>query len=313
MNEIRVYAALLCALLVGAYLSWTSEDDGSSASEVTLLDVAPSSIERIELVTTTQTVAFSLKGEPRYPWFDVAQAKRKQAFVGNDKAEDLMGRYAPFKAKRSLGRTLDAEERKKAGLAKPKTRLTITSGGNTRRFRVGGRTNGRREYYVQKDGGEEVFLIESSLIGDLERASSKFMQRTVLVKPLAEVAEVTLAANGKSRSFIQRFKADKKPDYWTAEGEDAPQQELKSFLLKLSRLNVRSYPTDQNVIDTATPVLEVSWKDDGGTVIGTTSLYRSGEGNAAKYYAKSDRTVLVGEVSRSTAGQLEKDLAAMLP
>ncbi len=203
------------------------------------------------------------------------------------------------------------EELDKAGLARPKRRLEIRGGGKSKRYLVGNRTNGRRDHYVKTETSDEVFLVASATLGDLELAQSKYMQRRLLVKPLEEIGAVTIAANGQAATFVQRNRNDRKTAVWTAEEEQTAREEVGSFMLKLSRLTVRKYPEDQSVIDEATPLLELSWKDDAGEPVGATTLYRVGDGDKAKYFGKSDRTVLVGEVSRGTAAQLEKDLATV--
>ncbi len=311
MNEVRVFGALLAVLLVGAYLSWTSDDDSPDTSAVTLWDLQPDALERIELVTTTQTVAFSFRGDDRLPWFEVTKRDRTQTFVGSEQTETLVKRFAPFEALRSLGRSMGPEELDKAGLARPQRRLQITGGGKSRRYLVGNRTNGRRDHYIKTETSDEVYLVASATLGDLELSQSKYMQRRLLVKPLEEIAAVTIAANGQAATFTHRNRDDRKAAVWTAEDEQTPLEEVGSFMLKLSRLTVRKYPEDQSVIDKATPVLELSWKDEAGALVGATSLYRVGDGDKAKYFGKSDRTVLVGEVSRGTAAQLEKDLATV--
>ena len=314
MNEVRIFAGLLALLLTAAYMSWTREDVEVTKKDVTIWDVPVAQLERVELVTTTQTVAFSYRGDgdARYGWFDVTRRGKKNAFVANDSAEEALEKFAPFKALRSLGRTLDDTILEDIGLERPKRKLTVTANGQTRVYDLGNRTHGARDHYVRPKDSDAVYLVAARTVGDLELPDSKFMQRQILVKPLNEVDGALLAANGKTLEAVHKNRQDKKSAFWATSGEEKPNEQLGSFMLKLSRLTVRSYPESEDV-DDAEAVLEIDWKDDKGESMGTTTLYQSGEGDVAKYYAKSDRTFQRGELNKTTAARLMADLASVLP
>ena len=313
MNEVRVFAVLLAGLLVAAYMSWTHKEEAADTTAVTLWDIRPAALERIELVTTTQTVAFSWQGEQRYGWFEVQKAKSRRVFVASDKVEKLTDLFAPLTALRSLGRVLSPEDLERAGLTKPKRKLTIAAAGKTRVFDVGTRTNGARDHYVRPQSGQDVYLLASKSLGDLEFPESRYMQRQVLVKPLAEVAGAVLAANGKTITVAHRNHADRKNAFWAIEGEEQPNEQIGNFMVKLGRLLVKTYPEDLTEFEQAEPILEVSWRDDDGEPIGTTSLYKRGAGDKTKFFVRSDRTIRPGEVSKLNANRLEKDIPTVLP
>ena len=109
MNEVRLFGVLLTALLVAAYMSWTRPDDDGvvEKNDVVVWDVAPDRLQRVTYVTPTQTVSVSrieaLGGRERYPLFEIQRRNKKTIFVGSDQAKELLTRFAPLKALRSLG------------------------------------------------------------------------------------------------------------------------------------------------------------------------------------------------------------------
>lgn len=318
MNEVRLFGGLLAVLLVAAYLSWTHEDEGADTSEVALWSIQPSQLERLELVTTTQTVAFSRTDadEQDYGWFEVTRRDKKTTFVGNDAVEKLVESFAPLTALRSLGRSLEGEALTRTGLDNPKRKLTVVADGTSRVYDVGERTHGARDHYVRPQTSKEVFLLAARTLGDLEFPQSKFMQRSLLVKPLTEVEAAVLSANGKTLSVVHTNRGAPADAFWATEGEERPNEVVGSFMLKLSRLTITEYPENLAAFEAAQPVLEIVWKDEDGQSMGTTALFRTGrdaDDPKATYFAKSDRTVRPGLVSKTTAARLEKDLSSVLP
>ena len=63
------------------------------------------------------------------------------------------------------------------GLDAPERKLIITSAGQAKTFLVGERTSGARDHYVKPKASEEVVLVASKILSDLEFPEGKFMQR----------------------------------------------------------------------------------------------------------------------------------------
>ena len=97
MKEVKFLFAVLIVVLTLLYLDSKEESLTQSASEITIFETSPSEITGLRLVTRTQTIAMSTKkdadGEP-YRWFRIESKTSTRAFVGNDKAEKLVERYA---------------------------------------------------------------------------------------------------------------------------------------------------------------------------------------------------------------------------
>ena len=317
MNEVRLFGAVLAVMLVAAYLSWTRDDETVDTSKVVVWDMPLDQLERVALVTTTQTVTVSRFASKAttdaYAWFEIARGKKRTAFVGNDQAESLLKRFAPLEALRSLGRNLAPDDLAQTGLDAPKRKLTVTAKGTSRMFDVGKTTHGARDHYVRRQGDQEVLLLAARALADLEFPQSKFMQRSPVTKSLTEIGRARLAANGKTVSAVHQNRTNRADAFWRFADEEKPNEVLGNFLLNVSRLSIVEYPIDTSDFDKARPLLEVSWTDDDGKSLGTTALSRLGEGDKAKYFVRSDRTMRPAVVSRVAAQRLEQDLASLFP
>lgn len=315
MNEVKVWGATLAVLLVGAYLSYTKKDESGSTEAVTILDQKKEALTRIDFYTKTQTVSVSLKDEggEKYGWFEVEVRKRKRTFAGNEETDKLLEGFAPFKALRSLGKDLAGKEFEETKLQKPERRLVLSYGGEKREFEVGGRTSGARDHYLRAKGGNEIYLVASKILGDLEYPEGKFMQRKLRAAKLDQVEKVSLSAGGKTKVALQKNKSAGKDAFWAAEATPEDKDEtLGNFVDKLDKLTATDYLDDAKVIEGAQTVLEATWFGEADKNLGTTKLLKKGQGKDTEYYAVSGATHLPVKVSRFTSEQLEKDLGTLL-
>ena len=127
----------------------------------------------------------------KYGWFEVEVRKRKRAFAGNEETDKLIEGFAPFKALRSLGKDLAGKEFEETKLQKPERRLVLNYGGSPKEFEIGGRTSGARDHYLKAKGGNEIYLVASKILGDLEYPEGKYMQRKLRTAKLDQVEKVS--------------------------------------------------------------------------------------------------------------------------
>ncbi len=316
MNEVKVLSLTLVGLLVATYLSWTKEDAPIVSDRVTILDAKPGMIEGLHLYTTTQTVAVSFKKDSageRYPWFELETRGKKRRFAGNDKFESFLKSFAPFEALRSLGKNLSAEELKQTKLDKPKRKLELKLGSKTKVYDLGGRTSGSRDHYLKPKSGSEVYLVASKTLSDLQFPEGRFMQRKLRKKAIKEVEKVVISAAGATKTGLQRNRLSPKDAFWALDSEpDEKNETLGNYVDKLDKLTAVEYLEDAKVIEKATLILAVNWLDDREKPLGSTKLYREGEGKKANFYAVSPATRVPVKVSRFTGNQLEEDLKVLM-
>lgn len=314
MNEVKIYGVLLVGLLLGAYLSWTKEDTPAEQKDVTILDVQPEQLEQITLYAKTQTIAVSFQeaAGDRYAWFEIESKNKKRGFVASDKFDDHLKKMAPFKAERSLGR-LSGEELKQTELEEAKKKLEIAYAGKKKAFQVGGRTSGSRDHYVRAEGGDEVFLVGSKTLSDLEFPEGRFMQRKLRTENIDEVEKVVISSSLGTKTALHKNRLSKKDAFWADESAPDTQSEtIGNYVDKLDKLVITEYLADEAEMKDAEPVMEVTWFGEGDKPLGTTKILKKGEEKKAVFFATSPATRRPVKVSRFTADQLERDLKTLL-
>ncbi|MBI4817219.1 MAG: DUF4340 domain-containing protein [Deltaproteobacteria bacterium] len=312
MNEVKTLSALLVVALVGAYLTWTREEkkDGSAATKVTVIDAKPEELKEVVFITKTQTVALSRKkdaDQKPYAWFEIETKTGKRGFVGNDKTEDFLKDFAPFTALRSLGTQLDPKELEETKLKAPEKKLIIRAAGSERVFVVGGRTYGSRDHYVRPRDGQEIFLIESKQLGDLEYPEGRFMQRNLRELDSKDVTDIVIKAKGKERRVVHGNRLSEKDAFWAdVDKPDARDETLENYVDKIEKLAARKYlPAGED--PKGEPVMEVIWMEDA-KIKETMTIVKAKD----EFYGRSGVTHLWAEISKSAAQQLETDLGTIL-
>ena len=315
MNEIKVFGALLVALLVGAYLSWTKKDAPTEEVAITILDVKKEQIEGLTLFAKTQTVAVSFRelGGERYAWFQIETKNKKRFFAANQVFDEHLAKLAPFQAARSLGRNLSAQEIEQTELEKPSKKLEIAYAGKKKLFEIGGRTSGSRDHYLRAKGDDEVFLVESKVLADLEFPEGRFMQRQLRTQKMEEVEKVVISAALGTKTGLHKNRLSSKDEFWADEtSPDTKSETLENYLDKLDKLSVTEYLESEEALADATPVLEVTWYGENDKSFGTTKLMKRGADKELEYYAISPATRVPAKLSKFTAEQLERDLKTLM-
>ena len=90
-RTVTVYGATLVALLVGSYLSWTSEDTGDDEGGVTILNAEPEDIERIVYRSEKLDLDIDVQSDDagRFLWTKSVQRREKRS--NKDKPDDGHG------------------------------------------------------------------------------------------------------------------------------------------------------------------------------------------------------------------------------
>ena len=315
MKEVKLLAALVVGLLAAAWVSWTGGDESTPGEDkVTIVQAVPSEVRSLSLITRTQTVAMTFEdgdNAKTFAWFRVYSRSSTRAFAGSDKVDDLLKNFAPFEAIRSLGKGLAGEALESTGLDAPKRKLTVGYKSGERVYELGGRTHGSRDHYVRAAGGDEVFLVASRVLADLEFPEGKYMQRKLRKVELTDVASLTISAGGKLKKVLRGNRLSAKDAFWADEAKpDEKSETLENYIDKVEKLSINRYGTETEPLGVGEPVVEITWYDEGDKVLEHLVLSKV-DGDKPKFIAKSNITFRPGEVSRSTAEQLERDLSVV--
>jgi hypothetical protein len=317
VREIGVSAALLAVSMVGAYLSWNEDKNPAEQQDVVLLSASPSGLSSVSLSTRTQTISVSLEtlGKERRPWFAITTKGGTRTFLGNDVAEKAMAEhFAPFKALRSLGDKLGQSALETTRLDQEKKRLTIVASAKSAEFRVGGRTRGDRDYYVQPLGKSEVFLVAAKILADLEMSENRYMQRALIESKLSDVERLEIQQGDATQALLQQNRLAQKDAYWAR--ESAPETAvapLKALAENAHRLSASEHLTKDDVLQGAEAVVTFGFQGENRKDLGRISIFRKKNGTLPEYYAKSTVLPVVARLQRGAGEQIEKGLADLAP
>ncbi len=235
---LALQGALAGGALVLAFLSWQRPMNAGAADQATVLDLSrgelksvrysegerswtmerdPKSSDRIWIREVTRTPKPAPAAMPATPVSapdggtappasapnggavgEMVSTERRVR--GADKALEVLARFAPFKAVRSLG-VLAPEKLKEIGFETSTRKLEIEAGGAKHAFTLA-RVPDLGSAYLKKEQDGQVYLLAADLMADLENSSSRLIdRRTHAFKP-GEFDGLRIQAGGKERELV---------------------------------------------------------------------------------------------------------------
>ncbi len=217
-----IQGVLAFAGLAVAYGTWRREPP-QGGTDVVVLDVTRNQVQKIRYEESTRTAELE-RGNDSEVWIRVAErppappvvpavdggvapppptpiAAPERTLRGNESAGKLYERFAPLRASRALG-TLAPEKLKELGLAETKRKLEVTAGGTKYAFKIGTPTSGLSTPYLQSETDGKVYLLGGTVLGELEAAQSRLVDRRFHEFKPNEVDAVTVKAGDKQRDFV---------------------------------------------------------------------------------------------------------------
>lgn len=319
-REIKVYAGLLLAMLVGALWSWKAEQSpkkAKAATMVSMLDIGADELVSVSVVQNdgkATKVVYEGKGEERTAWVEVvkplvastnataAKGGETRKFPGGDAATKLVEQLAPFQAIRSLGK-LDEKHRKQFELDAARMAMTLeTKGGRKHELKVGGTSFGSADYYVE-DAGGRAWLVKAGAVKPLLNGEG-LMERTLHEIDDKELVTLVVKSASGEATYEQQHPLDAKGRYWAKpETPNERETQVGTWIGKARKLPVLRYPDEQpaNVTSKLTlRYLDAKGKElaqlDVATRDGLPPLVRS---ERTRQWAESDKTrvdELLGEL-----------------
>jgi hypothetical protein len=242
------------------------------------------------------------------------ESNEPKRFISLAKGNELAESLATLKATRVLGKI--APERI-ADFGFDKTdlgTLEVVVGGKTHTLQLGEKTPGGSDRYVRDTATGEAYVIAGLIANDLTAADNRLIEREFHDFGDEKVAKVVLKTATGSREVV-RHAVEK--DFWAKpETPDTKDETVSNWMTKVDRLRVTTYvesvepapkPEDQ--------VVQVEYLNDRGRRLGFLELVRmqAKDGkDKPDYVARSERTRWHATVLRSTAEQIEQDLASVL-
>jgi hypothetical protein len=235
-------------------------------------------------------------------------------FVSETKSDDLAKSLVSLKVSRVLGK-LAKERLAEFGLDKAdQGTLEVVIGGKKHVLQLGEKTPGGSDRYVQNPETGEAYVMAGSIANDLQSADSRLVERDFHEFGDEKVTRVVLAAGDKTREIVRH---GEEKDFWSKpDSPETKDETVSNWMTKIDRLRVTNYletpepgpkPEDQ--------VVRVQYQGANGKELGFLELVRQPATDAkdkTEYIARSERTRWYATVLRSTAEQIDQDLATVM-
>jgi hypothetical protein len=250
-------------------------------------------------------------GHADHPEPGVTETKR---FISLSKGNELAESLATLKATRVLGK-IAPERIPDFGFDKTDLgTLKVVVAGKEHNLQLGEKTPGGSDRYVRDTSTGEAFVIAGLIANDLTAADNRLIERDFHDFGEEKIAKVVLKTATGSREVV-RHAVEK--DFWAKpETPDTKDETVSNWMTKVERLKVTTYmETVEPAPKPEDQVVQVEYYNDRGRRLGYLELVRlpSKDGKEKPdYLARSERTRWHATVLRSTAEQIDQDLASVL-
>ncbi len=323
------YGAVFLFLMAAAYASWTHEEEPGSDEGVVLLDAGPDDVESVRFegedleatlevrtddlgryawVTTTRTIA-AAGPDPSAP--SGAGATRRQEFKAGTTGDQLLEDLAPLEVVRELEVTdKDLEE---FGLDDPKGKLVVSAGGKEVELEIGAPGYGHRNVYLRDAETKKVYVAKKTMINPLERADTRLPDKRLIEFERGDVAGVEIVSGGTSLELVQKNREDAAAARWTPPGSDESVETAQNWLDKVFRLRANGYVPAKETPSPLEPAFSVHFRPAEGKPVRLEVLRSQTPDGEPAYFAKSQFTRGLVELSAPIASDVVEDLATVLP
>ena len=339
MKSVVIHAVLACAALAVAWQIRSSADTQRQSDDgVTVVACSEARLETVKLTSESKTVVvrFQSDGESPRAWIEeqtvakpaasgtaskgqgkdspAAEPSTRRVAAGK-RLQRLIEQVAPLVATRSLGE-VTSKRLDKLGLATPEHTLEIECGGQAHKLSVGATTYGGSTRYIRAAQGGPVMLLKSSLVGDLQWASSRFMQRELHEFSLRDIERIQVSAGSASSELMHRDRHNPSGAGWVdAKTPDRRNELYGNWLARVHQLRALEYlPKDTDPGGERTPVAKatsvVSLRYEGDKS-GRLELVKVA-GKPTTFYARSEASNAWVTVTGSIAEKVEEDVATVL-
>jgi hypothetical protein len=235
-------------------------------------------------------------------------------FISLKKSDELAQSVVTLKASRVLGK-LGPDRFAEFGFDKnDQGTLEVTVGGKKHSLVLGEKTPGGSDRYVRDPESGEAYVIGGSIANDLSAADSRLVERDFHDFGDEKVVKLVLKAKDATREIV-RDATEK--DFWARPDSPTTKDEtVSNWMTKIDRLRVTNY------LETLDPpakpeddVVRLEYQAAHGRVLGFLELIRrpaTDPKEKMEYAARSERSRWYATVLRSTAEQIDQDLASIL-
>jgi len=250
---------VLAALGLGAvYSTWQREPD-RAPGEATVLNLGKKDLQGIHYDDEQTTVDLFAQGQTPDGapdvWVKVLEKKAPpkapaapdnnpapvaKEFRGDESARRMWADFTPWHSPRAFG-ALDSAKAKELGIddASAKKKLSVSASGQTFSFVLGQpAAHGSGETYLRDLQNGHVYLATRQLVGDLQGAAHRLVDRHLFSFKQGDFDKLTVSANGKTRALVVVNRLDPAAlKLAPASAPDKPEDMLKTWHDKVWRLS----------------------------------------------------------------------------
>jgi hypothetical protein len=252
-------------------------------------------------------------GSPAQPPKKPEDAKKTPTtmrFVSVVSGEKLLEKLAPMAAYRSVGK-LDPKRAAEFGLDKPQGTLHVSVGGNKHSLIIGGVTPGGSDRYAKDKATGQVWAIPGEVADSFLYADSRLLERDLHGFPNEDIKRLKLVRGPRTRELVR---IEGKSDAWADAAAPSKQDETAgNWVNRIQRLRVMEYvEPKQRPEGPEALVAKLEYYGSGSAPLGRLELTRFGQAGTAEYYVRTEHTRWWAKVAKSTAEQIEQDVASVL-
>jgi hypothetical protein len=244
----------------------------------------------------------------------VAEEPGSKRFISLTKAKELTESLASLKALRVLGKIAPERLGEFGFDDKDMGTLKVVVAGKEHALALGEKTPGGSDRYVRNTETGDAFVIAGTIANDLTSADNRLIEREFHDFGDERVAKVVLKAGDVTREIVRH--AEEK-DFWSRpESPETKDETVSNWMTKVDRLRVTNYV--EPLVPEPKPedrVVQVEFFADHGRRLGFLELLRRPAKDSKErpeYVARSERTRWHATVLRSTAEQIDQDLASVM-
>ncbi|MDP2313310.1 MAG: DUF4340 domain-containing protein [Pseudomonadota bacterium] len=313
MNKsVIVFAGLLVLSLGGAWARYTGGEE-TTKEGVVLIDAKATELEKVVYTSPELTVTFEMRTDDfgRYGWVTVEDRKKGKAdavvepkvtrFKTGTAADKVVEAFAPMVALRKL-ENVDDTQLTSFGLKEPDSTVTISAGGKTVTFELGGETYGTKDRYAKNQGDGKVYVIDDEPFKTLKFAATRLPERSLLGAKVEMIDGLRLGAGASTASWTQKNRDDKAAAYWEREGKPGKDETFGNWIDKALKLKSTAYVQDGEAPAELLPGFDLTVTAPGQKPE-TVSVLQGGD----DWYAKSESTRGLVKLSRGPAKDAVED------
>jgi hypothetical protein len=250
---------------------------------------------------------------PHAPPPPPAEEPGTKRFVSLTKSDDLAKSLVTLKVSRVLGK-LAPERLAEFGLDKAdQGTLEVVIGGKKHALQLGEKTPGGSDRYVQNTETGEAYVMAGSIANDLQSADSRLVERDFHDFGDEKLGKVVLSAGDKRREIVRH---GEEKDFWSKpDSPETKDETVSNWMTKIDRLRVTNYvETPEPAPKPEDQVVRVEYQGVNGKPLGFLELVKQPAADAkdkAEYLARSERSRWFATVLRSSAEQIDQDLATV--